>query len=263
MEQESLKIAQFPQWGIEAIENVYGLSISSDSIENIGEIQSAIFKDPNLNLLIYFNHISFADAACATWLYRKYFDLNSDRRMVVPAAYQHMSIASDPVRGRLAKWGANLFDVEIAPIVQTYQAGKEYSDEETFSSYRRLFEQIRRTDRCDVSMSPEGHRSENWQLQKAETGIENISRTLKPVAIIPFAILPVHEERFLKRALRMGRDINSPDIGLNFYRDFLLRVGEPVFYREGKKPNADELMIRVAKLLPEHMRGVYTEQCEP
>ena len=97
-----------------------------------------------------------------------------------------------------------------------------------------------------VGFFPEGHRSENGALIRAHPGIGLIARRSR-APVVPLAVTGT------KRA-RLGR----------FWRaDIVFRIGEPFrtsdlgVAADDTQGLSDEIMRRVAVLLPPEMRGVY------
>ncbi len=106
-----------------------------------------------------------------------------------------------------------------------------------------------------IVIAPEGHRSESGALQRGREGAIMLSlRSGSP--ILPIAIWG--SNRFKKNISRLRRtDVN-------------FRVGEPVLptligvkpTREQLKEMADELMIRIAEILPPELRGYYSDRLQ-
>lgn len=104
-------------------------------------------------------------------------------------------------------------------------------------------------------IAPEGTRNYTGRLRRAMPGAVVVAlRTGAP--IIPIAHWG--GENFMKNLKRFKRT------------DFHIRVGEPFKLNvEGKKISAetrqrvaDEMMVQIAKLMPEEYRGEYTEMCK-
>lgn len=91
---------------------------------------------------------------------------------------------------------------------------------------------------------PEGHRSESGALIRAHPGVALVARKAD-VPIVPIAIIGTKRAR----------------VGAFWRRDVLFRIGEPFRASElgplDEQAAADEIMRRVAALLPDQMRGVY------
>jgi 1-acyl-sn-glycerol-3-phosphate acyltransferase len=100
-----------------------------------------------------------------------------------------------------------------------------------------------------LGISPEGHRSETATLGRAKPGAARMAlQTDTP--ILPVAVSGTESavsELFRLRRPRMAVRIGEP---------FRLEAQKPVS-KERQQDLADELMLRIAALLPESYRGVY------
>lgn len=102
-----------------------------------------------------------------------------------------------------------------------------------------------------IGMFPEGHRSRDAKLRRAQPGVAMIAvRSNAP--ILPVAINGSHYAvRNLWRRPRLDVTIGTA---------FLLRPSQANPGREELARLADEMMLRVAALLPEENRGWYRDQ---
>ncbi len=102
------------------------------------------------------------------------------------------------------------------------------------------------------AMAPEGTRSRTGGLQRAKTGIAYLAH-LTGAPIVPMALIGT--ERGIPAALRLRR------------AQLILRIGKPFRLppldrkdRAGSlRRNTDEVMCRIAALLPPEYRGVYAD----
>jgi 1-acyl-sn-glycerol-3-phosphate acyltransferase len=94
---------------------------------------------------------------------------------------------------------------------------------------------------------PEGHRSETGALIRARPGVALVAKRAA-VPIVPVAIIGTKRAR----------------VGVFWRRDVTFRIGEPFAASEladlDDQAAADEIMRRIAKLLPADMRGIYSER---
>ncbi|MGH7919741.1 MAG: lysophospholipid acyltransferase family protein, partial [Candidatus Dormibacteraceae bacterium] len=101
---------------------------------------------------------------------------------------------------------------------------------------------------------PEGHRAWDGRLQRAEPGAAFLARAAG-VPVLPIAVVGSN------RIIEKGRLVPRP-------RPLTVHVGFPFRLRgrraDGSKVSnqeaADAVMIEIARLLPEEMRGVYAER---
>lgn len=97
---------------------------------------------------------------------------------------------------------------------------------------------------------PEGHRSESGAMIRAHPGVGLIAKRAG-VPIVPIGVIGSKRAR----------------LGAFWRRDVVFRVGEPFDARElgggDDQAAADEIMRRVAALLPDDMRGVYRTSATP
>lgn len=101
-------------------------------------------------------------------------------------------------------------------------------------------------------ISPEGTRSGDGKLQKAHPGIVPIA--LKTgVPLIPVAHFGA--EKYPENFKRMKRT----DFHIRVGKPFTLDAGNERISKQVRQEMVDEMMIELAKLLPEEYRGVYAE----
>ena len=249
--------------GLEIIDRSYDISITDESVGHIRSVVEAIENNPNLSLIMYANHIANSDGAFIMWLYRQHITpniaSNGQRKLIVPASISHLDKAVDPMGARVLPIAASLFDIDLAPVVQTYYVGNGYSEVEAMHTYRALMKKIRSARPCDVIIFPEGHRTETGGLQQAESGITRITRAMRPVVLLPIGIIP--QEGTMRTSiparLGFGGEFNR---GVNLGGAFRLEVGGGSLIQSGGFADLDALMMDLAQLLPANMRGEYPIQ---
>jgi 1-acyl-sn-glycerol-3-phosphate acyltransferase len=99
-------------------------------------------------------------------------------------------------------------------------------------------------------IAPEGTRSGNGNLRRGNPGIVLLAADAG-VPIIPIA--HVGGENFWRNIKSLRRTVFSIRVG----RPFLVDTGGAAIDREARKRIADEIMLRLAVLLPESHRGYY------
>lgn len=103
-----------------------------------------------------------------------------------------------------------------------------------------------------LGIAPEGHRSKDGKLQRAQPGIAFIA-TQANVPLQPIAQWGGMKDPAGSR--RRGRKVFHMNVGRPFYFD---SQGERV-NKDMRQAMADEMMYQIAKLLPEEMRGEYSD----
>lgn len=101
-----------------------------------------------------------------------------------------------------------------------------------------------------LGIAPEGTRSRNGKLNPAKTGVAYLADKVE-VPIIPIAIYGT--EKAFKELFRFRR----PHIYMRFGKPFYLPPLDRKDREAGMQRNTDEIMCRIAAMLPEDYRGVY------
>lgn len=105
-----------------------------------------------------------------------------------------------------------------------------------------------------IGMFPEGHRSRNCQLQRGQPGTALIAlRSRAP--LVPVAVIG---SRYAVRHLW-----RRPRIEVRIGPAFQVELSRPSPSREDLERLTDEIMLRVAALLPEESRGCYRGRLVP
>ena len=103
---------------------------------------------------------------------------------------------------------------------------------------------------------PEGGRSHQLGMRRAMPGVAYLVDRAQAV-VLPVAVIGTHDD-LLKEAFKMKRPEIIIRIGKPFQLPPITARGEA--RREARQKNADEVMLRIAALMPEEYHGVYTEQ---
>jgi len=168
----------------------------------------------------------------------------------------HLSMIDPPVLGALLSRRITFMAKEeafrhpfLGPIVRWYGAFAVKRGRPDRQALRTAMEVLRAGG--VVGMFPEGHRSKTGRLNKAFAGSAMVAR-MAGVPILPVAIVGTDRVRSPLSLLR------RPAI--------TLRVGRLFFLKKTEKDGADldvlttEMMMRIAHLLPEEMRGYYAQR---
>lgn len=210
------------------------------------------------SILLYTNHFHTLDTTAIAHVIDQQLLLTSSQPSISPfdhitaiAARRHL----DPERSKSAKIKSNVIErlqglkgFHVIKVVQSYDMDS-YEGSQGFNMQAlRQARSLLRTPGQVVAIAPEGTRSKEGGLLKAEEGIETLFRlggenTLAlPVALHPYHIRPPFTKTFVE-------------------------VGAPFSYQELTSEQAqrssldlsDLMMIRLAQLLPERNRGAYRE----
>lgn len=101
-------------------------------------------------------------------------------------------------------------------------------------------------------MAPEGTRSKNGSLNRGKTGVALLAE-LSKAPVIPAAITGT--DKAMKELLRLRR----PQLTVRFAPPFYLPPLDAGQRSKSLRRNTDEVMCRLAALLPETYRGVYAD----
>lgn len=236
---------------LKLIESFYKLSTDESSLSTIEDLKGYLTDYPDLNLTVYFNHVSYDDPVFIMWFNAKYIDPAQKRKIIFPGSFSHTAFDREPHFAALARLGQFFFDYDLIRIIQTYQVGSEkypYTKTDAFSTYKPLVRRVKqavseRTKPITLMISPEGHRSEDGALKEGERGIMRLSKHLCPNVYLPVGIV-------------YNQDYKRDTV--NFRRSVKLTTGELIFSPDkSQKPAYEELMYRLASTLPEELRGVW------
>lgn len=243
------------EWATKQIDKAYDISIKD--LSSVQIIQDLIKDNPDLNLLVYFNHISYADPAFVLWVHNQFIDPNLERQTILPASYLHTDFFHNPAFAAAFFAAEKLYGLEGVRLIQSYMIGKRYTEVQARTNHRDFIKTIKQNLKdkesgakgaLDLILSPEGHRADDGlTLQEGEKGIANLAKILTPVILFPMGLnYP-------------NRDHNRSS--LNFHRRVDVTFGEPkVVLSRNEVPEHDDLMKALAGILPEDMRGIYRQE---
>ena len=178
----------------EAIRSGLGILFDIDIPKPDLEETKKLLKN-GANLVLYFNHLTFADPVIVSFFDMKYIDPEGKRKLVVPASHWHTRFEKSKLFTTAAKAAQIVLGAEILRIVQDYQIDNPdfgYSEKDARKTYRNLFERVTELREKNVPttvvIAPEGHRSETGELGQAGKGVITIGNILAPVVYLPLAI---------------------------------------------------------------------------
>ena len=102
-------------------------------------------------------------------------------------------------------------------------------------------------------MAPEGTRSKTAQLQRARQGTALIIQRTRP-RILPVGLYGGHE--FFRKLVRLRRTA----VWMNIGEPFEARIPAGLSRKEARELITEQIMYRIAALLPKECRGVYSDE---
>ena len=233
-------------WATKLIEKLYDISILDPF--SILDIQDLLKDKPDLNLLIYFNHISYPDPAFVLWMYNKFIDPNLKRHTILPGSYFHTEFSHNPAFAAAFYAAKKLYSLESIRLIQSYMVNQSYTEEQAMANYREFISMIKESkEKGPVSLilSPEGHRSDDGlSLQEGDKGIVKLAQILAPVALLPVG-LNYPDRNYDRSNLNLGSRVD-------------VFLGKPIMAKDRSEvPSHDYLMRNLAAILPEDMRGFW------
>ncbi|TAK12102.1 MAG: 1-acyl-sn-glycerol-3-phosphate acyltransferase [Anaerolineae bacterium] len=112
---------------------------------------------------------------------------------------------------------------------------------------------------CPLAISPEGGRSHTPGMRRALPGVAYILDRAGQIPIVPIALEGTSDE-ILSRAFSLP--LPRPQVTLKIGAPFTLPpiTGKGDERRTARQANADEVMLRIAEMLPPEYYGVYADQ---
>lgn len=104
-----------------------------------------------------------------------------------------------------------------------------------------------------LGMAPEGTRSPTHQLIRGKPGVAFLASSAGNVPIVPLALTGT--EKAVEQLLRFRR----PLITVQFGEAFILPAVDRKDKEASLQRNTDEIMCRIAAMLPSHYRGAYAD----
>jgi len=227
-----------------AASRLYGYQVRPEDKENLALLRDHLRRH---SAGVYFNHLFLGDGPLVITLL---LDILGDSIRAISAveSRKHYDFSRDPVNASILRL-AHPLGIRLFPVVQHYDRDA-YSYAERMRGLRNLVKGAREIlgqPGGIVVIAPEGTRSPDGALQKAQSGIAHLDRYGNSVCFFPVALIP--KDNFKR--------------GVSFGSIFELKTGRPFLAREilPEIPEglslADGMMLRLARLLPEGMRGFY------
>jgi hypothetical protein len=233
-----------------AAQLLYGYRVGPEEEENLALLRDYLKRH---SAIVYFNHLFLGDGPLViTFLLDRLGD--SIRVISAVESRKHYDFRRDPVNASILRL-AHPLGIKLFPVVQHYDRDS-YSHGEGIRWLRKLVKgakEILSQPGGIIIMAPEGTRSPDGALQKAQSGITHLDKYGDSPYFFPVALIP--KDKF-KRGVSPGSNFE-----LRTARPFLAKEILPEI-PEGLSL-ADGMMLRLAKLLPEGMRGVYAPYLSP
>jgi 1-acyl-sn-glycerol-3-phosphate acyltransferase len=144
------------------------------------------------------------------------------------------------------KYRNNLFIRPIVKIVDGIYINRESADAGALREARRYLRQG-----GVLGIAPEGTRSHIGELLPAKTGVAYLADKAG-VPVLPIAIIGT--DKAVSQLLHLRR----PNLGIKFGRPFGLPPIRREHREEDMQRNTDEIMCRIAAMLPRRYHGAYT-----
>lgn len=231
---------------------LYKTKLTPEVNKQIKETKKFFKKNPKWNLIVAQDHLSEDDALFGGYIASR-IDPKNSRYTFAPIGAFHIKRKEGEKKSKkvLMSEIVERCGVETIPVVQSYQLDNPeycFTREDAFEKgkffVRRMKSLIESKKPLTCIIMPEGHRSDDGNLGKAEKGIETIAKNLRPVRIISLGISSPDN---------LNRD------KLNFGKRINLDVGEIIDCDLGEKVDVDDIMRNIAKAVPPEMRGQYGE----
>jgi 1-acyl-sn-glycerol-3-phosphate acyltransferase len=104
-----------------------------------------------------------------------------------------------------------------------------------------------------LGLAPEGTRSHHGRLQRGRPGVVLLALRAPDTLILPVAVYG--QEQFYHNLRRLRRTAVQVVMGQGFY----LNAGQGRVTHEMRQAISDEIMMRIASLLPAQYQGVYSD----
>ncbi|HID87292.1 MAG TPA: hypothetical protein EYP55_07920 [Anaerolineae bacterium] len=227
-----------------AARRLYGYRVGAEEGENLALLRDRLRRH---SAVVYFNHLFLGDGPLVITFLLDHLG-GSIRVMGAVESRKHHDFRRDPVNASILRLAYPL-GIRLFPVVQHYDRAA-YSFAERTRRLRRLVrgaKEILSRPGGVILIAPEGTRSPDGALQRAQSGIEHLDRCGSSIYFFPVALIP--KDKFER--------------GVSFGSTFEVRTARPFLAKEvlPEVPEglslADGMMLRLAKLLPEEMRGIY------
>lgn len=221
--------------------------LSEQSLQNLARANEHLKQGA---LVVYLNHTSTNDAPVAISLVLSH--LTNARRFMGPAGMKHYDLSRDPKNAVLLR-ALRLLNIHAMPVVQ-HDDLEHYPPEKRerlLTNLKRKAQNLLSKPGSIYGITPEGTRNrETGTLLRARPGIGKLQKYSHNLTYLPIAITYAqHSEQpqvVIGAPERLGDLVNVFDVML------------PQEENERAQAIADLLMYNLSLLMPESLRGVYT-----
>jgi len=233
-----------------AARRLYGYRVEPDEKENLALLRACLKQHA---AVVYLNHLFLGDGPLVIAFL---LDNLGDSIWIISAveSRKHYDFRRDPVNASILRLGSSL-GIRPFPVVQHYDRDA-YGYREGVRWLRKFVKgakEVLSQPGGIIVIAPEGTRSPDGALQKAQSGIEHLDRYGNSICFFPVALIP--KDKY-ERGISAGSTFE-----LRTTRPFLAKEVLPEI-PEGLSL-ADGMMLRLASLLPEEMRGIYASYLSP
>lgn len=242
----------------EVLHRAHHLEVDPTSEAQLDWVSNFLKKHPNFNFVGYFNHNAYADPGLFAYLFLTRIDQERRLAYTMPASDWHLFIRNNHYFAPVVKLGSAMLDYTVLPTVQDYmvndekyvnqRTGNPYSQSDrtgiNLTSFKKMKRLIRSGQAVAAIVAPEETRGKLDKMQRAQPGLESLVRD----TLVPCVVLPIG---FSYRGDH-GR-------GINLFSTVDAFVADPFVVDSAESaPSLDQMMYRLAGVLPKNLRGVYT-----
>ncbi len=231
----------------EGARKMSGLEISQESRENLARVNERLGTGP---LVVYANHISFHDAGVSIPLV---LSLPNARQILGPVGYKYYDLQRNPVMGAFLR-SLPAVGIYPLPVVQENDSSSYPGEvqEKLARAYLRRTRETLDQPGTLFGIAPEGTRNSKGTLQRGHPGLGYLERLVRKHELSYVPIGFAYREHSDRPSITVGEPFTLREL---LPEGFMF--GEP--QREHAQQRTDLLMVKLAALLPPHMRGDYSD----
>ena len=226
------------------LQDVFGLEFSQESQVNVNKLNEKLKTGAGV---IYINHTSSKDVPVVISLIRS--QLTNTKQLFGPVSMKHYDFRRRPVSAVVLR-SLKLLGIQPLPIVQVSDA-RDYGEKrrEMLEALKLETENMKQPGSV-YGIAPEGTRNKkDGTLQRANRGIGYLEQYGREIHYLPLVIMSKkHSDLF---SVLAGEPLQLDNI---IPTNLIL----PLDKKERAQTIADLHMERMADLMPEELRGVYT-----